>query len=84
MSERDLRSFENYLDAHDETARTLYQNPELINDRRFVRNHDSLNEWMDNHPDAAEALRANPNKFLWRERTTSAGDFLNQLLGSHR
>jgi hypothetical protein len=64
MSERDLRSFENYLDTHDETARTLYQNPELINDRRFVRTHDSLNDWMDNHPDAAEALRANPNKFL--------------------
>jgi hypothetical protein len=84
MSERDLRSFENYLDAHDETARTLYQNPEVINDRRFVRNHDSLNDWMDNHPDAAEALRANPNKFLWRERTTNAADFLNQLLGSRR
>src|SRR5262245_16481370 len=33
---------------------------------------------------AVEALRANPNKFLWREQTTTASDFLNQLLGSHR
>jgi hypothetical protein len=34
MSERDLRSFEDYLNAHDETAQALYQNPELINDRQ--------------------------------------------------
>jgi ABC-type nitrate/sulfonate/bicarbonate transport system substrate-binding protein len=84
MSERDLRSFENYLDAHEETARTLYQNPELINDQRFVRNHEALHDWMENHPDAVEALRANPNKYLWRERSTDATDFLNQLFGARR
>jgi hypothetical protein len=27
MSERDLRSFEGYLDSHDATAQLLYQNP---------------------------------------------------------
>jgi hypothetical protein len=84
MSERDLRSFEHYLDTHDETARTLYENPELINDRRFVRTHDALNDWLTKHPDAAEALHANPDQYLWRERRTSAADFLNQLLGSQR
>jgi hypothetical protein len=84
MSEQDLRSFENYLDDHDETARTLYQNPELINDRRFVRNHESLHDWLENHSDAADALHANPHKFLWRERTTSAADFLGQLFQQGR
>jgi|SRR5262245_12551863 len=83
MNERDLRSFENYLDAHTETANSLYENPDLINDRQFVRRHDSLDNWMDNHPDAAEALRANPHKFLWRERSTTPSDFLSQLL-QHR
>jgi dsDNA-binding SOS-regulon protein len=81
MSEQDLRSFERYLDTHDETARTLYQNPDLINDRQFVRDHDALQDWLENHQEAARALRADPDRYLWRERSTSAGDFLNQLLG---
>jgi hypothetical protein len=80
MSERDLRSFEAYLDSHRETAQLLYDNPDLINNRRFVRDHEALNDWLDEHPDAAEALRANPQKFLWRERTVGMQDFLNQLL----
>jgi len=81
MSEQDLSSFERYLDTHDETARTLYQNPDLINDRQFVREHDALQDWLEKHPEAARALRADPDRYLWRERSTSAGDFLNQLLG---
>ena len=84
MSEQDLRSFERYLDTHDETARTHYQNPDLVNDRQFVREHDALQDWMENHPDAARALRADPDQYLWRQRSTSAADFLNQLLGSPR
>jgi hypothetical protein len=83
MSERDLRSFENFLDANPEMARGLYENPDLINDRQFVRHQDALDNWLDKHPNAAEALHANPHKFLWRERTTSAADFLSQLLQSH-
>jgi|GEM_PF-4359263 len=84
VSARDLRSFERYLDTHDETARTLYQNPDLINDRQFVRDHDALQGWLENHREAAQALRADPNQYLWRQRSTSAADFLNQLLGSSR
>ncbi len=84
MSEQDLRSFERYLDTHDETAQLLYQTPDLINNRRFVRQHAALQDWMRNHPNAAEAVQANPDRYLWRERSTSASDFLQNLLGSHR
>jgi hypothetical protein len=80
MSERDLRSFDAYLDAHDETAELLYEKPELINDRRFVREHEALSDWLENHPDAAEAIQANPQKFLWRDRKVNTQDFLRQLL----
>jgi hypothetical protein len=77
----DLRSFERYLDTHAEVANALYQNPELINDRRFVRANPSLEEWLDDHPEAADAIRANPHKVLWRDRrSTTAEDFLRQLL----
>src|SRR5262245_12625586 len=74
VSSRDLRSFERYLDTHDETARALYQNPNLINDRQFVRNHDSLNDWLDGHPDAAAALRADPDRYLSHENHSLSSD----------
>ena len=80
ISERDLRSFEDYLDSHDETAQLLYQNPDLINDRRFVHNHDALHDWLEGHREAAAVIQANPDKFLWRERSVGATDFLRQLL----
>ncbi len=81
LSERDLRSFEDYLDADDETAQELYQNPALINDRRFIRDHEELHTWLRDHRDAAAVIQANPDKFLWRSRTTNAQDFLRQLFG---
>jgi hypothetical protein len=80
MSERDLRSFESFLDNNPETARRLYENPDLINDRQFTRNNAALDNWLDNHRQAADAIQANPHKFLWRERTVGAADFLRQLL----
>jgi hypothetical protein len=80
ISERDLESFNNYLDSHDETAKLLYQDPELINDRQFVRNHDALNDWLRDHSDAADAIRANPHVFLRRDRSSTPQDVLRQLL----
>jgi hypothetical protein len=80
ISERDLSSFEDYLNTHDETAQLLYQNPDLINDRQFVRRHDALHDWLEDHQEAAATIQANPDKFLWRERTRSPQDFLRQLL----
>ena len=80
ISERDLRSFEDYLDSHDETAQLLYQNPDLINDRQFVRRHDALHDWLEDHQEAAATIQANPDKFLWRERSVGPTDFLRQLL----
>src|SRR2546426_6952502 len=79
ISERDLRSFEDYLNAHDETAQELYRNPDLINDRQFVREHRALHDWLEDHQEAAATIQANPQKFLWRERSVGANDFLRQL-----
>jgi hypothetical protein len=80
MSERDLNSFEDYLNTHDETAQELYRNPELIKDRRFTREHKALHDWLEDHPEAAATIQANPDKFLWRERSVGTTDFLRQLL----
>jgi hypothetical protein len=80
ISEQEVQSFNDYLDSHDETAKLLYQNPDLINDRQFVRNHDALNDWLRDHPEAADAIRANPHVFLQRERSSTPQDVLRQLL----
>src|SRR5436190_592491 len=70
VSEGDLRSFDSYLDSHGETAQLLYQDPDLVNDRRFLRDHAALRDWLDDHADAAEAIRANPRQLLWRDRAS--------------
>jgi hypothetical protein len=80
ISEGDLRSFDDYLTSHDETAQELYRNPELINDRSYVRDHKALQDWLDDHREAASVIQANPQQFLQRERTNSPQDLLRQLL----
>jgi hypothetical protein len=70
MSERDQRSFESFLDAHDETAQELYRNPDLVKNERFLQGHAALRDWLEDHPDAAEALRDNPRTVIWQERGT--------------
>lgn len=74
ISDADLRSFERYLDDHWETARELYQNPDLINDRKYVRKHEALHDWLKDHPEAARAIRDNPRAVLWGERSRGSRD----------
>jgi len=66
---RDRRSFEAYLDTHWETAQLLYQQPELINDRQFLRDHPALRDWLANHARAARIIQANPREVLWEQRS---------------
>lgn len=68
ISEANLRSFQRYLDDHWETAQELYRDPDLINDRKYVRNHQALRDWLQDHPEAAREIRDNPRAVLWRER----------------
>lgn len=74
ISAADLRSFDAYLDDHWETAQDLYRDPDLINDRKYVRKHKALRDWLEDHPDAAREIRANPQAVLWRERGRSSDD----------
>lgn len=74
ISENDLRSFERYLDEHWETAQELYRNPDLINDREYVRDHTALRNWLEDHPEAAREIRENPRAVLWSERGRPSRD----------
>jgi hypothetical protein len=79
IAPEDLRSFERYLDTHWAVADDLYRDPDLINDRSYVRSHPSLQAWLNAHPDAAEAVREQPREFVWRDRGTPVQDFLSRL-----
>jgi hypothetical protein len=68
LSAHAQRSFEAYLDAHWETAQLLYQQPELINNRRFLRNHRALRDWLAGHTQAARIIHAHPRQVLWQQR----------------
>jgi hypothetical protein len=70
LSERDQRSFETFLDSHDETAQELYRNPELVKNERFLKGHSALSDWLDDHRDAAAIIEANPRAVIWREPST--------------
>jgi hypothetical protein len=37
--------------------------PLTLSNRRFVREHHALHEWLTAHPEAAEALRADPPRY---------------------
>jgi len=67
-SQAELRSFNHYLQQHPDTARRLWEKPDRVNDPDFVGRHDDLREWMTNHPNAANALRENPQQFMAEER----------------
>jgi len=87
ISENDLRSFERYLDEHWETAQELYRNPDLINDREYVRDHTALRNWLEDHPEAAREIRENPRAVLWSERgrpSRDSGDSSTRLTDRQR
>ncbi|HEV8713441.1 MAG TPA: hypothetical protein VGX03_11500 [Candidatus Binatia bacterium] len=79
VSPEDVRSLDHYLDTHWEAADALYRDPELINDTRFVHAHPSLDNWLQERPDAAQAISERPRDFFWRQRTLAPQDFLRQL-----
>ena len=63
---RDVRSFEDFLDSHPSMAERLRHNPNLVNDRQFLTNHEDLRDFLRNHPDLSRSLRSNPYAFVER------------------
>ena len=60
----DMGTFENFLNAHPNTARELQQNPNLINDPQWMSHHQGLEEYMSNHPNVRADVHENPGAFV--------------------
>jgi hypothetical protein len=60
----EMGTFENYLNAHPNTARELQQNPNLINDPQWMGHHQGLEEYMAAHPNVRAEVHSNPGGFI--------------------
>jgi hypothetical protein len=65
--QREMASFDKYLDGHPEIAEQLRKNPSLINDKEFVERHPELQEYLQQHPRVREEISENPNGFMRQE-----------------
>jgi hypothetical protein len=59
-----IGSFENFLNSHPNTAAELQANPSLINDPKWMGNHQGLEEYMAAHPDVRADVHSNPGAFV--------------------
>ena len=63
----ELANFDHYLDSHRETAEQIRKDPSLVNNDEFVKNHPSLQTYLQQHPEVRSAIKQNPNAFMQQE-----------------
>jgi|SRR6516225_3940676 hypothetical protein len=67
ITRQELALFDQFLDSHREIAEQVRQNPSLVNDAQFVKNHPPLQTFMQQHPSVREELKENPTAFMHEE-----------------
>jgi hypothetical protein len=61
--DRDRDEFNRWLDTHREVGEQVRKNPDLVNDRKFVKNHPDLQKFFQQNPGIRDELNRNPNAF---------------------
>src|SRR5580700_10894694 len=93
ITRQELARFDEFLDSHREISEQVRQNPSLVNNDQFVKNHPALQTFMQQHPTVREELKENPNAFMHREarydrrednRTRDERVRFDRFLDSHR
>ena len=64
---RELARFDQFLDAHKETASQLRKDPSLVDNAQFLTEHPELRDYLQNHPQTKEAIQRDPNGFMRQE-----------------
>lgn len=65
---RELANMDRFMDSHPEIAEQLRKNPALVNDKKFVENHQALKTFLASHPYAAQEYKENPSAFMQQEQ----------------
>jgi phage-related protein/GrpB-like predicted nucleotidyltransferase (UPF0157 family) len=61
---RELSSFNEFLEVHNNIAGELSKNPSLANNQEYLENHPALRDYLKAHPRVHEELSENPQTFL--------------------
>src|SRR5258706_1824972 len=69
---QEVASFDQFLDRHQDVAKSLEKKPELVNDRGYLKRHKDLDEFFAEHPAVREEVRGNPSSFMRRENQFEA------------
>jgi hypothetical protein len=81
ISRRDIDEMGHFLNGHPEIAEQLRKDPSLIDNRTWVANHPALQEYMQTHPQVADAFRAHPDAFM---RDEDRHDYDGRITASNR
>src|SRR6201985_4024000 len=93
ITRQELSRCDEFLDSHREIAEQIRQNPSLVNNDQFVKNHPALQTFMQEHPGVREELKENPKAFMHEEarydrredqRMHEERIHFDQFLDSHR
>ena len=85
-SNPDLRNWElarmdQFLDDHQQIDQQLTANPSLINDQKYLAQHQDLQLFLSNHPRVREEFAENPTFFVNRENRFDAQEALRSRTG---
>ena len=72
VNNREVASMDDFLDRHQDVAKSLEKKPGLINDQSYLKRHKDLSEFLSEHPAVREEVRENPSYFMRRENQFEA------------
>jgi hypothetical protein len=72
INRQEMDNFDRFLDAHPQIRGELTQNPQLVNDPRYLQSHGELREFLASHNGVREELREYPGAFMRQENKQEA------------
>lgn len=67
MTREQENRLDQFLRNHPRVARDLERNPNLANDRNYLRKHDDFRDFLSNHGGIRAAFRDNPSAVMSRQ-----------------
>ena len=84
LNQQELSSMDDFLDRHRDVATSLERKPDLVNDRKYLKRHRDLDEFLSEHPAVREEVRENPTYFMNRENQFEARNMDRGVLDRDR
>ena len=66
--DEELGRMEQFLDDHPKMAKQIADNPGLLNEKGYLKHHQDLRGFLEQHPGVREAVQRDPSRFQQREQ----------------